>query len=758
VNNRIDPALYSKAAVNIANLLPKPDNPCGEITYGRRTVTDEGQYIAKIDYQWTANHSLFGRYVANTIHTPHPFTFTPDNALNLNGTETDNLAQSYALGSTYLFGANVVNAFRLAVNRGASGQGGVDFSANSCALGIDMYCGYNPRRPSQFVVSGGFTLGGNRGIPTDRYVTTGYQLNDDLSIIKGNHQIALGYYLAHARHNTNSTFITAGVFRFFGSITGMGMGDFFVGRPGSFQQGEPTRHYVRQWYTAAYGADTWKATQKLTINYGIRWEPFLPLRNTNGAVYAFNYDRFRQGIKSTVYPNAPSGFHYPGDPGFPGITGIHSHFLDLAPRIGLAWDVNGDGRTSVRAAYGYSYAYLPLEWRIDAGRAAPFGSETGLVPSSMDTPWANVPGGNLFPVTRDASARFVPYGVFLTLNDYDTNTTATSTWNLSVQKQVGSNWLASATYMGSQTAHLWTLRAINPATYFPGGPCTLNGVTYSTCSATSNTNQRRRFSLERPEDGQYIGLIAEYDDGGTMSYNGMLLSLQRRSTNGITLGANYTWSHCIGDYGDVHGEGPESYDTYTDPNNRGFDRGDCRGDRRHVFNLTPVYTTPEFADRTARMLATGWRLAGIYRYSSGVPLTILAGQDRALNGDARNQRANQVLSNAYGDRSGRPYTNYLNPNAFALAPLGSLGNMGRSNLQGPGSWQLDIALSRTFQIGENRRLEFRGEAYNVTNSFRPGDFALGQSGSSEALNSNTFGQIRTARDPRIMQFALKFVF
>ena len=243
-----------------------------------------------------------------------------------------------------------------------------------------------------------------------------------------------------------------------------------------------------------------------------------------------------------------------------------------------------------------------------------------------------------------------------------------------------------------------------------------------------------------------------------MSYNGLLLSLQRRSTSGVTVGANYTWSHCIGDYGDVHGEGPESYDTYTDPANRAFDRGDCRGDRRHVFNLTPVYETPQFANNTVRALATGWKLSGIYRYSSGVPLTILAGQDRALNGDARNQRADQVLESGYGDRSGRPFTNYLNPAAFALAPAGKLGNMGRSNLQGPGSWQLDIALSRTFRVRERERLEFRGEAYNVTNSFRPQDFTLGQSGSSQALNSNTFGQIRTARDPRIMQFALKFVF
>ena len=243
-----------------------------------------------------------------------------------------------------------------------------------------------------------------------------------------------------------------------------------------------------------------------------------------------------------------------------------------------------------------------------------------------------------------------------------------------------------------------------------------------------------------------------------MSYNGMLLSLQRRAASGVTIGANYTWSHCIGDYGDVHGEGPESYDTYMDANNRSFDRGDCRGDRRHVFNLTPVAETPRFDNRTLRTVATGWRFSAIYRYSSGAPLAVLAGTDRALNGDARNQRVNQVLGNAYGDRSGGPLTSYLNPDAFAQPATGTLGSLGRSNIQGPGTWQFDVAVTRIFPIRENQRLEFRAEAYNVTNSFRPGDFPTCQSGTCQSLNSNTFGQIRTARDPRLMQFALKYLF
>ena len=115
------------------------------------------------------------------------------------------------------------------------------------------------------------------------------------------------------------------------------------------------------------------------------------------------------------------------------------------------------------------------------------------------------------------------------------------------------------------------------------------------------------------------------------------------------------------------------------------------------------------------------------------------------------QRARQVLGNPYGDKSSRPQTAFLNPAAFAQPALGTLGNVGRNSVQGVNTWQLDAALSRVFEIREAQRLEFRAEAFNLTNSFRPNNPV-------SALNNATFGQIRTARDPRILQFALKYVF
>ena len=156
------------------------------------------------------------------------------------------------------------------------------------------------------------------------------------------------------------------------------------------------------------------------------------------------------------------------------------------------------------------------------------------------------------------------------------------------------------------------------------------------------------------------------------------------------------------------------------------------------------------------MLGTGWTISGIYRRSSGSPLYILAGSDRALSGiqnanGGLNQRGVQILDARYSDQSGRPLTNWLNRAAFDLPALGTLGNVSRNAVVGLPVWSFDMSLSREFRFREVQRLEFRAEAFNVTNSFRPGN-------PNATLTNAQFGQIRTSLDPRILQFALKYVF
>ena len=241
----------------------------------------------------------------------------------------------------------------------------------------------------------------------------------------------------------------------------------------------------------------------------------------------------------------------------------------------------------------------------------------------------------------------------------------------------------------------------NRAIYFPGtavnGICEAQGYvvrTTGTCSTTANTNQRRQLILQNPTEGQFYGNLFTREDAGTQNYHGLLLSIQRRAASGANIGANYTWSHCIGIDPTANNTG-RGGPGYVDPDNRNFDRGNCNAvDRRQIFNFTSVVPSPQFERAMLRRLASGWQLANILRVSTGDFITLVTGLDRSLTGQSGSsgtppsgQRPNQILENPYGDRGS--VTNYLNPNAFGQPALGTIGNMRPFNIEGPGKWQMD---------------------------------------------------------------------
>jgi len=751
VNNRIDPALFVTPALNVVKRLPATSDPCGEVRFGRRSNSDEHMIVGKVDYQATNKHSLFTRYLYARLDNPSGYD--PANLLTTNF-DARRRAQSAVLGDTYLIGAGTVSAFRATVARTLFERvNNTFFTLND--LGVkNVYFPETWAKMAIVSVSGGFNFGGG-GTPGFTNSTV-LQLTEDLSLVRGRHQIGFGVDFIHSMMNFNGGTQASGTPSFNAQQTGHSLGDFMLGKASNWTQGNITTWYVRQNYAALYLQDTWKVKPRLTANWGIRWEPFMAASDKESRIGHFDRAWFDQGLRSTVFKNAPAGLLYPGDAGVPNSKSFSEpRKLNFAPRVGLAWDPKGDARMTVRAAYGIFFDY-PHFFQFDGLKdTPPWGSRVVLTnpPGGFEDPWQGYPGGNPFPVFPTANVAFPTSGTYLNM-PLHLKTPYANEWNLSVQRQIGTDWLVSGNYIGNSVIHLLFTNEGNPAVYLPGSSCVIAGRTYSPCSATSNTAQRRELFLKNPEQGQYYGSIIQVNDGGSRSYNALLLSVQRRRSNGITVQGNYTWSHCIDD-----GTNPSFNNMGGDlPERRKLDRGNCASDRRHNVNVSAVYETPRFSNATLRALSTGWRVSGILGVLSGNYLTVTSGLDNALTATFSNmsslnpkedQRPNLVLLDPYAPN--KNVNQWLNAAAFAQPAIGTFGNLGSSNILGPASITINMGLTRTFKVRENRSIDFRAEAFNVLNRVNPGI-------PGTILTNSNFGKITSAADPRILQLALKYLF
>jgi hypothetical protein len=766
VNNRSDPATYSQAALKIAAKLPKAVDECGRTSYGYIEQRDEHQAVGKVDYQWSDKHSFFGRYMATTYDLPHPYNISLNPLATTNMSGFDNLAQSFTMGSTYLLSSNTVNSFRVAFNRVALHRlGPQDLGLGPKELGLKTY-GSVPGLIELRVLGGGGFLMGNGSFSEGKFATTSVGMNDEIGIVRGNHQLSFGANAAAWRHKQRAFSRSVGEYEFNGIATGLGMADFLTGRLSLIRQG--ALWSTEELYFGGHAADVWQVSRTVTLNYGLRWEPYLPQRPTERRPYIFDYDAWLSERKTKIYPDAPAGVFFAGDDNWDpsGIHWINNSWLNFAPRVGLAWDVNGDGRTSVRTSWGIAYDVAGAASLLGGNTtAAPWGGTTTLESPAggFEDPWRDFPGGNPFPAISTTSGAPTPFATYQYPSSFDIKMPRVQQWNLSLQRQVGGSFVMSASYIGNRMTRLWTTRQLNEPLFIPGvfdsnRQCFLNGraVPYTgdpatACSTTGNTNDRRPLMLQNRTQGVYFGSVGGREADGTSNYHGMLIDIQRRAARGIKIGGNYTWSHCISTspkpswqtrFGDADVRRPQV-----------FENGNCASDRRHIFNMTAVVDTPQFENSTLRVVASGWRLSSIYRRSSGSYLSITGGTNRSLQGGT--QVPNQILPNPYLDKSG---LRYLNPAAFEQPAIGTFGNMGTRNILGVGTWAWDVALSRTFSVREGQRLEFRAEAFNVTNSFRREFSVVREGNQATVLNSNIFGQIDAALDPRIMQFALKYVF
>jgi hypothetical protein len=765
--NQIPVSTLDPVALGVTKFLPIGSaDQCGKVTFGIPVTGDEDQWIGRVDWVQNSKHTVYGRYFI--VDYQNPPTFDGKNLLTTTQPGNFERAQSATIGDNYTFTPNTLNAFHFTFNRIRDNRGPTASPINWTQLGSQMYSAV-PNFLLISSMSGGFTTFCGTCAP-GHFNFNGFQVGDDVDLIRGRHQIAFGFNLIRIQNNTISGFEENGAPAFNGSFTGMGMADFLLGRMSDFQQTNPTPDDLRQWVMSIYAQDSFKLSNKFVLNFGLRWEPTFSDPDRYGRGTSFSLPAFLAGQRSTVNPTAPPGLFFKGDPGIPNAM-WNGHLANFAPRVGVVWNPHGDGRDTLRIGGAILYDSTETWFNERETTNPPYGNliDVGAT-GTLTNPWAGYQGGNPFP--QHGNLFFPNFGVYVNM-PINPKPTSVAQWNITYQRQIGRSWVASVSYLGNETTHLWIAEERNPAQYIPGN-CTAGqyGLTAAgPCSPTTNTNQRRLLYLANPATGINYASIDTMDDGAVAHYEGLLASVQHRLAQHFVMNANFTDSYCLSDF-DFGAALASS--TNSQVFNRHADWGPCIFDTRYNFNTYVLAQSWWNGSNVwAKRLVSNWQLSPLIHASSGQPLNLnyggaAAGTDFSRTG-LGNDRPNQILPNPYpasqscGNSS--ICVQFLNPAAFSTSlPVGTYGNLGRNSVRGPGSFNFDLALVRQFKITERFSLQARAEAFNIINhpnfvgAISPSGLIAAFSTMTTNAASSTFGQPQAAFDPRILQFALKLFF
>ena len=772
VNNRINPALLSPAALEVSARLPAAIDACGKTLFGVPVHENEGQIPLRLDFQASQNHSFVVRYMLTTDYRQVPYDQDGTNNILLSSTSgSDDRAHSITFGHSWVINSKAVNSFRVLANDVYAIKPGPKYFSPS-DVGIKAYTGVPGY--TRIIVNNGFSVGSGSFTSNLDTKVKSYGASDDFTLVKGSHQLSVGgHYLYGLSHQVAQAW-SPGSYQFTTQFTGNALADFMTGKVAQHRQGSENPVHVSQPFIAAYAQDTW-TFGRATASYGLVWNPYMPLTFVDGDVYNFSRDKALAGVRSTVYPGAPAGFSYPGDPGFNGTSGVNAHFNTWEPRGGLAYSLTEDGRTVVRVGAGIAHDYVNHSSYLNESNSSPFRLTVNLPAGvSLDDPWTSYAGGNPFPYTFDPkNPKFPANSSFLPLPP-DLPATAQYSWNAGVQRQFSPRLFASATYVGTKIDHLVGAEEQNPALFVPGN-CVAGqfGLTAAgPCSTAANINFRRALNLKTPDvissgynpSGPNLAYITQYTGVAYQNYNGLLLNARIDRGRDLNFNLNYTLSKCQGvapagllNTGASHIHQPFQNNGSQDIT---LDEGPCVQDRRHVFNLTAVIRTPNFSNRVAQALAGDWTVASVIQARSGTPVNVTAGSDVALNGftdNAPTQRPNLVAGvDPYGtctDAGPGVRLGCLNAAAFSQPATGTYGDVTPFLLGGPAFWQWDQSFTRSFGLGSGHRFEIRAEAINLANHLNWG--LPGASLGSLA----TFGrETPIANGQRIWQLAAKYDF
>jgi hypothetical protein len=738
-NNQIPTSSFSPASLNLLRYIPAGSAPLGQVVYSIPSPSTENQFLGRGDWTQSARDTVFSRYYYAKDNNPAAFG---GNLLLTTQAGVIDTVQALTAGDTFSLTPNAVNAFHFTWSYERINRGPATGIPSAAALGITV--APSPGNSPQVSVSSYFnTMCGTCSIAT--VYSGARQVADDFNLVKGRQEFAfggdwVGKYLNYTTASQQNIAVT-----FNGSVTGNALSDLLLGHPSDFQQGNITKWNPVMNYFGFYASDRIKLTPRLTLNAGLRWEPYLPQHDTQNRASHFDQAAFAAGAKTKIYVNAPAGLTFPGDSGFP--TGGTYHTLArFAPRLGLIWDAFGNANTIVHVGYGIlNDGRSDLETFDRFGFEPPWASLVDLAnpAGGFANPYQTYPGGDPFPlpIPPTATATFTSAAQYVNL-PLHIKPTYFQEWNVSVQQQFGKNWLFSMDYIGNQGSHLWINYQADPAVYIPGKCGTGN------CSTVANTNSRRVLSQLDPVNGAGFSSLSTINDGETSSYHGLLVSLNRRLEHNLSLLLNYTWSHCINE-GDASAEITGSYQN---PYNLAGERGNCLSDVRQIYNISLVASTPHFTGNfVTRQVLSDWRLSAIVSGHSGSFFSPVTAQDSSLTGvgaDRPNVHGNPNQIN-------RTLKKWFNTADYSTNAPGTYGSAGRNSLLGPGGYQPDLAVFRDFPFQMFDRPQFFELRVEAFNAFNHPEF----SNPSGTSTSAQFGQIlSTANNARIMQISLKYVF